>query len=233
MPAGTVIRVEERAAAADGSFGARVSFGSGAEYDVTVSDPAGPDEEKLLAWYFEEHLRYPFLDKDLEEQAVRQIAGYGQDLFRQVLGGQAFPDYRALRGRSFDGCRLEVSGSAAFHRLHWEALRDPDLPVPLAVRLPVTRRVSGLGSRFELPGGRATLNILVVTARPDGPGDVGYRTISRPLLAALRTAGLPVAVDLVRPGTWAALREHLQGVTAAAWVGVVPGGSFRPARVVQ
>ena len=96
------------------------------------------------------------------------------------------------------------------HRLHWEALRDPDLPAPLAVRLPVTRRVERLGSKFDLPADRPTLNILVVTARPDGPGDVGYRTISRPLLDALRHRSLPVTLDLVRPGTWEALRGHLR-----------------------
>ena len=106
---------------------------------------------------------------------------------------------------------MEISGSAAFHRLHWEALRDPDLDAPLAVRLPVTRRVERQPSKFELPPERPTLNILVVTARPFGRGDVGYRTISRPLLDALRTAGLPVTVDLVRPGTWEALRGASAG----------------------
>ena len=125
------------------------------------------------------------------------------------------PDYRRLRDRGFDGCRIEVSGSAGLHRLHWEALRDPDLPVPLAVRVPVTRRVTGLGSKFDPPGGRPTLNVLVVTARPDGPRDVGYRTVSRPLLDAVRTAGLPVTVDLVRPGTWEALTGHLRAATEA------------------
>ena len=67
---------------ADGSFGVRVSFGDAAEYEVTVTDPADPAGEELLAWYFEEHLRYPFLDKDRERQAVAQIAAYGEDAVR-------------------------------------------------------------------------------------------------------------------------------------------------------
>ena len=57
--------------------------------------------------------------------------------------------------------------------MHWEALRDPEVPAPLAVRMPVTRRVTLLPKGFELPPARSTLNILVVTARPDGAGDVG------------------------------------------------------------
>jgi tetratricopeptide (TPR) repeat protein len=219
-----VVRLAERGPNPDGSFQVRVSFGDAAEYDVRVADPADQTGEVRLAWYFEEHLRYPFLDKDLEQEAVQQIAAYGEALFGQVFGGPASYDYRRLRGRGFDGCRVEVSGSAALHRLHWEAMRDPDLDAPLAVRLPVTRRVDALGSKFDPPGGRPTLNILVVVARPDGPADVGYRTISRPLLDALRTAGLPVTVDLVRPGTWPALRDHLRAATerhGSGWYQVI------------
>jgi hypothetical protein len=212
---GVAVRVSELAADPDGSFRVRVSFGDAAEYEVAVTDPADAGAEGLLAWYFEEHLRYPFLDKDLEQEAVARIAAYGEALFAHVLGGEAYADYRRLRDRGLDGCRIEVSGSAGLHRLHWEALRDPDLPVPLAVRVPVTRRVTGLGSKFDPPGSRPTLKVLVVTARPDGPRDVGYRTVSRPLLDAVRTAGLPVTVDLVRPGTWEALTGHLRAATEA------------------
>ena len=219
-----VVRVAERGQNPDGSFRVRVGFGDSAEYDIDITNPADDAAEGRLAWYFEEHLRYPFLDKDLEQEAVEQIAAYGEALFGQVFGGPASYDYRRLRGRGFDGCRVEVSGSAALHRLHWEAMRDPDLDAPLAVRVPVTRRVDALGSKFEPHGGRPTLNILVVVARPDGPADVGYRTISRPLLDALRTAGLPVTVDLVRPGTWQALRDHLQAATerhGSGWYQVI------------
>jgi tetratricopeptide (TPR) repeat protein len=218
------VRVGERGQNPDGSFQVRVSFGESAEYDVTVTDPADQQAEERLAWYFEKHLRYPFLDKDLEAAAVGQIGDYGRALFAQVFGGAANHDYRRLRDRAFDGCRIEVSGSAGLHRLHWEAMRDPDLPVPLAVRLPVTRRVDALGSRFDPPEPMPTVNILVVVARPDGAGDVGYRTVSRPLLAALRTAGVPVTVDLVRPGTWGALVEHLRAATerhGSGWYQVI------------
>ena len=220
----TVIRVSERSQQDDGAFAARVAFDEDAEYDVRVSDPANPGSEELLAWYFEQHLRFPFLDLDKERLAVVELARYGRDLFGQVLGGEASHDYRALREQAFDGCRLEVTGSAAFHQLHWEALCDPKIDMPLAVRLPVTRRVGRLESRFQLPPERSTLNILVVTARPFGKGDVGYRTISRPLLDAVRRSRLPVTIDLVRPGTWEALRGHLQRVTqehASGWYQVI------------
>jgi tetratricopeptide (TPR) repeat protein len=206
----TVVRITEVPGGADGAFAARVGFGDGAEYEVTVTPPGDASGERLLAWYFEEHLRFPFLDRDKERQAVAGLRQYGESLFWQVLGGAAAHDYRRLRERSFDGCRLEVTGSAGFQLLHWESLRDPELEEPLSVRLPVTRRVALLPSKFELPPDQPTLNILLVTARPFGRRDVGYRTISRPLLDALQQASIPVTVDLVRPGTWQALRDHLR-----------------------
>ncbi len=206
----TVVTITEVPGGADGAFAARVGFGDGAEYEVTVTPPGDASGERLLAWYFEEHLRFPFLDRDKERQAVAGLRQYGESLFWQVLGGAAAHDYRRLRERSFDGCRLEVTGSAGFQLLHWESLRDPELEEPLSVRLPVTRRVALLPSKFELPPDQPTLNILLVTARPFGRRDVGYRTISRPLLDALQQASIPVTVDLVRPGTWEALRDHLR-----------------------
>lgn len=182
-----VVRVSGLSQEPGGEFRARVSFGDAAEYDVVVTDPAEDGTEERLTWYFEEHLEYPFLDKDYEQDAVDRITAYGEKLFAQVLGGDVYPDYRQLRDRGFDGCRIEVSGPAGLHQLHWESLRDPDLPVPLAVRLPVTRRVTAVGTKFRPPGPRPTLNVLVVTARPGGRRDVGYRTVSRPLLAAVRS----------------------------------------------
>ncbi len=128
----TVIQVTEVPGGAGGGFAARVKFGDGAEYPVTVTGPGDAASEQLLSWYFEEHLRFPFLDRDLERAAVTALREYGEALFGQVLGGAASHDYRRLRERAFDGCRLEVTGSAAFHRLHWEALRDPEQDGPCA-----------------------------------------------------------------------------------------------------
>src|SRR5205085_1418105 len=59
-----------------------------------------------------------------------------------------------------------------------------------------------------------TINLLIVTARPSGKRDVGYRTISRPLVEALRNANLRVQVDILRPGTYKALENHLRETTA-------------------
>ncbi|MEI2580311.1 hypothetical protein [Scytonema sp. PRP1] len=54
------------------------------------------------------------------------------------------------------------------------------------------------------------INLLVVTARPNEEQDVGYRTISRPLIEAIENSQLAVNVELLRPGTYEALARHLE-----------------------
>lgn len=54
------------------------------------------------------------------------------------------------------------------------------------------------------------LNLLIVTARPDEENDIGYRTISRPIVEAIRDAKLRVNVEIVRPGTYEAFVRQLE-----------------------
>jgi hypothetical protein len=65
----------------------------------------------------------------------------------------------------------------------------------------------------------ATINVLLVTARPSGGRDVGYRTISRPLVEGLRQTNVPVQIKIVRPGTYQALENHLREVKEQHGVG--------------
>ncbi|WP_051768009.1 tetratricopeptide repeat protein [Amycolatopsis vancoresmycina] len=203
------IQLREQETRPDGSLVVRVVYPDSSEFEVAVADPASEADEELLAWYFERHLRFPFLDWDKRAAAVKLLDRYGRELFAQVFAGEPGEGYRSFRKVGFDGCRIEVTGGTGMHRLHWEALADPALDSPVALRVPITRRVDRNPPRFDLPGPRPTLNILVVTARPDGAGDVGYRTVSRPLVTAMHQSPLRVTIDLVRPGTWRALREHL------------------------
>ena len=96
-----------------------------------------------------------------------------------------------------------------FHRLHWETLWAPGAPNPLAYRTVIARRAAAQGNT-KIPSHAApAIRVLVVVARPRGGDDVGYRTISRPLVETLQQASLAVELDFVRPGTWERLQEHL------------------------
>jgi hypothetical protein len=69
----TLIAIRERAGGPDGT-NATLSFDGGPEYPVTVRDPfTGTAEEARLEWYFEEHLRFPFVkDVEAREAAARR-----------------------------------------------------------------------------------------------------------------------------------------------------------------
>src|SRR5207248_3347506 len=129
------------------------------------------------------HLRFPFTDQVRAQAAATSIRTYGEALFQQVFQVFGQPDiyfeYRALATAGLNSLRIEITGSPAFQGLHWEALRDPKTQQLLALHATLVRK-----NRLPqlLPAtlrSFPTIHLLVVTARPGGKRDVGYRTISR------------------------------------------------------
>jgi tetratricopeptide (TPR) repeat protein len=175
-----------------------------------ITTPSSDEEEARREWYFEEFLEFPAVREIDAREAAESITLYGEKLFEQVF---ADPDaYRRYQEVSRRGAALtvEVVGSPDFQRLHWEALKDPRQPRPLAVDARLVRRpLQPPKAEIHLHAS-PFVNVLVVVARPGEGQDVGYRTISRPLVETLRQAHLRVSIDIVRPGTFQALVEHLQ-----------------------
>ncbi|WP_129677652.1 tetratricopeptide repeat protein [Candidatus Chloroploca sp. Khr17] len=205
----TTILIREITNAGDGP-NATLSIDGQGEYPVTVRDPFDPEEERLLEWYFEQWLRFPFTDYVLAATTARSIQTYGTHLFDQIFADRnAFAHYSQVRQANLGDIRIEVAGSPAFHALHWEALYDPTLQKHLALEATMVRRTNAPPAlRAEARPG-PTINLLLVTARPGGARDVGYRTIARPLVELLHQSKLPVQIDLVRPGSYQALVHHL------------------------
>ncbi|MFZ1403139.1 MAG: CHAT domain-containing protein, partial [Anaerolineae bacterium] len=212
----TLISIRERGTLHDGPV---VSM-DGQEYPIQVTDPFDAAAEGELAWYFEEHLRFPFKDQVRAQQAAASIKPYGEQLFRQVFADpDAYAEYRMAAQGNLAELTVEIAGSPAFQRWHWEALKDPKLAQPLALQATFVRRnltPQPIKARLrEAP----TVNVLLVTARPSGARDVGYRMIARPLVETLRRAKLRVQVDILRPGTYEALVRHLEAVQERAGPG--------------
>ncbi|MCP4702710.1 MAG: tetratricopeptide repeat protein [Gammaproteobacteria bacterium] len=198
----------------DNGFQAVLAFEkSSRRYPVTITPPCDERQEAELEWYFEQHLKFPFIDKVRYRNAAESVRTCGETLFGQLFADRdAYGDYRdALR----DGFELEILGSPAFHGLHWETLKDPEQPEPLALHQVIVRKPLNLNARFQpiTPRESPVLNILLVVARPEGRKDVGYRTISRPLVEMVRDASLPVNIEILRPGTYKALKQHLKQVS--------------------
>ena len=187
----------------------------GQQYPIStgITSPFDEQQEALLEWYFEEHLRFPFTNGVKAESAAASITTYGQALFAQVFHDpDAYADYRAATRAALATLTFEIAGSPAFQRLHWEALWDPKLPQPFALQSTFIRRNLQPQVMRARVRESPTINVLVVTARPGLGRDVGYRTISQPLVKELRKVETPVQVDILRPGSYAALAAHLAAV---------------------
>ncbi len=148
--------------------------------------------------------------------AAKSIASYGEKLFSQVFerNAKALVAYKTMLQVGLHDAQIEIEGSPAFHALHWEALKDPELPEPLVLQATMVRKNLEAAAIQSLARPSPTINLLVVTARPSGKRDVGYRTISRPLVEALRQTSVPIQIDILRPGTYKELVNRLNDATA-------------------
>ena len=210
-----LIRIQERPAGPDGP-NAIVSFNNGPEYPITITNPFEEPQEQELEWYFEEHLEFPFTRKVRAQNAATSIKTYGEELFKQVFGDpDIYSEYRDLLKAGLHDLQIEIAGSPKFHALHWESMKDPKpAQQPLALQAAMFRKNLTAQALPASVRTSPTINLLIVTARPSGAHDVGYRTISRPLVEALRQTSIPIQVEILRPGTYKALENHLSNITA-------------------
>ncbi len=206
---------EQRGSKKRNGWKAEIRFNSGPAYPITVSKPFSDEEEDELEWYFEEHLEFPFINKVRAQNAAKSVTTYGEKLFKQVFGDpDIYAEYRALLRDGLSSLHIEIEGTPTFHALHWEAIKDPKLATPLALQATMVRKNLRPQALPASVRPSPTINLLIVTARPSVERDVGYRTISRPLVESLRTANLPVQIDILRPGTYKALENRLRMTTA-------------------
>lgn len=215
-----VIRIQEYFEQA-GVFQAKVSFDQGPEYSITVRDPFSKEEEERLEWYFEKHLEFPFTDQIKAQQAATGITTYGERLFVQVFTAdpKLFSAYKTATQEGLNTIQIEIVGQPSFHALHWEALKDPELPDPLVLQTAIVRKNLIQQALHPTISPAPTINLLIVVARPRGRRDVGYRTISEPLVEALGRTDMPMQIEILRPGTYKALKNHLCEITDKRGVG--------------
>ncbi|MGK7879152.1 MAG: CHAT domain-containing protein, partial [Crocosphaera sp.] len=182
------------------------------EYSITVSDPFTMQDETILEWYFEGWLVTPMLNTETAKKAADSVNKYGLSLFEQVFKQDfdLYSDYRQLRPKINEIAFEIKSKTPEFQALHWEAMKDPDLSRPFAVNCLMTRRlINPINIDIDIPVS-PVINLLAVIARPDEDSDVGYRTISRPLVELIEQGNLRVNLDILRPGTYESLCKHLE-----------------------
>ena len=200
----------------EGLFNVRLRFADADEFEgLTIQNPFNSESETKLEWHFERYVSLPYL-KEVEPQEVQEIIKHaGENLFLQLFSQpQIYSRYNQILNNDFDNLVFEVSGSPEFHSLHWESLKDPNLPTAFALNIPILRKDFKPQNLPAVYKETATINLLLVTSRPRGRSDISYRTISRPLVELIRNSRLPVKVDILRPGTYEALSKHLANATA-------------------
>ena len=166
-----------------------------------------------LRWYLEQFLDYPFPPQtEVAERVQAALYDWGRQAFTALFDrGRNRDMYRDALLDNLENLTLKIaSDDPNVLAWPWEALQDPQISGALACHARIERRLSGQHDPVALPDlPKDRINILLVTARPYDH-DVGYRTLSRPLLDLIRQDQLPARVQVLRPPTFAQLREHLR-----------------------
>jgi len=164
-----LISVQQRSEQPDeaGNWQAIVRINNGPENHIIIGNPSAGEEEKELAWYFEEHLEFPFTNKVRARNAATSITTYGEKLFRQVIEQNAKVEfaYRTAVQAGLSDVEIEIEGWPAFHALHWEAMKDPELPEPLVLQATMVRKNIVPSSIQSQVRPSSTINLLIVPFR--------------------------------------------------------------------
>ncbi|GLW90425.1 CHAT domain-containing tetratricopeptide repeat protein [Actinokineospora globicatena] len=171
--------------------------------DLAVLDDSTRED---LRWYVEDYLRAPFgVYAERGPQAAAKLTQWGHDLFRAIFA-KAEAGYREWRASATPELVLR-SDQAEWLGLPWELCADPARPTPLA--LDGVRITRVLESAEQVPAFAVTgqrLRVLMVISRPEGPQDIAFRAIARPMLDAIDDQA---DIVVLRPPTLDGLAEAL------------------------
>lgn len=173
-------------------------------FDVPGTPGAHLDGE--LRWLLEKYLDYPFEPRT--HQAARAAAAlqvWGEAAFHALFhAGEARDFYQRASAAGLDRLRLVISSDdPKVLSWPWEALYDPTRQF-IAHHCDIERKLTrDVDDPPELPATlpRDRINILLVTCRPEGDRDVGYRSVSRPMIDKVHASDLPAEVTVLRPPT--------------------------------
>lgn len=208
----TTITIREQPSNDQNKYQAFVSFNDD-EFECTIINPYSNKQVEDLEWYFKEYPDDPD-DEDQEraKSVVVSLKECGTQLFEQVFKSdyELYARYREAQKQIIHGKELiiKIIGLPKFHSLPWETLNDPQTEQPLALNIPIVRQYTSETKVLNVPQS-PIINLLIVTARPHRENDINYRAISRPLVESLRQAKLRVNINLLRPSTYRALKDHL------------------------
>ncbi|MHC5734318.1 tetratricopeptide repeat protein [Nostoc sp.] len=183
--------------------------------EVAFQQPFDEENAAELRWYLEDYLKFPYgIFPDNAVKIEQKLQHWGQQLFELVFRstekGREF--FQEATREGLDNCELSIiSDNAEVLNLPWELLYSPDYQFLAPSLAGMYRSLSSQGVKAPLPAmPDDQLNILLVIARPDDEQDVGFKTIARPLLAALQPIRQRVNLKVLRPPSLKAFEAELQ-----------------------
>ncbi|MEH1940002.1 MAG: tetratricopeptide repeat protein [Nostoc sp.] len=183
--------------------------------EVPFEQPFDKDNADELRWYLEDYLKFPYgIFPDNAVKIEQKLQHWGQQLFELVFRstekGREF--FQEATREGLDNCELGIiSDNAEVLNLPWELLYSPDYQFLAPSLAGMYRSLSSQAVKPPLPAmPDDQLNILLVIARPYDRQDVGFKTIARPLLAALQPIRQRVNLKVLRPPSLKAFEAELQ-----------------------
>ncbi|MDZ7970713.1 MAG: tetratricopeptide repeat protein [Nostoc sp. DedSLP03] len=182
---------------------------------VPFQQPFDEENAAELRWYLEDYLQFPYgIFPDNAVKIEQKLQHWGQQLFELVFRstekGREF--FQEATRQGLDKCELGIiSDNANVLNLPWELLYSPDYQFLAPSLAGMYRSLSSQGVKAPLPPmPDDQLNILLVIARPYDEQDVNFKTIARPLLAALQPIRQRVNLKVLRPPSLKAFEAELQ-----------------------
>jgi hypothetical protein len=200
---------------------------------------------KDLEWYFERYVSQDPFAKSRAEYIRRRLRDHGRRILRDFFPAEIIGKVHAgshLLIQIQDGSSTEPHHSASlFHKFHWELLEDETLwqeelsVEPASIHIIRSHRTSLSDQNGRLHSSTTdvlpvreetrSMNVLAITARPFSAKDVPHRLITRSIAEATRivegASDLAPRLEIVRPGSFAAMTHHLEKLRPVGFFDVV------------
>ena len=205
--------------------------------DVQLQDPLSKNEQQDARWYVEQYVEESPYSVTRAREAAKSLEKYAKAILQQLpletlldknLKDEP-PSKRVVSIRVLEPA-LDQDCTSTVHQLHWELLEDPaiwgkeDMEVivqrwtqpPDRNVGPINRVKSWSHQAVSAP----SINILLVIARDTSKNIAVYKDIDPSMASGilaricqdLKSSKSPIHlnVEIVRPGTLSALKEHLE-----------------------
>ena len=185
------------------------------------------ETQKDVQWYFENYVISEPFARARAQAVRRKLRKQGQQLLRHYLQSEIHLDDEQspeflieVRNRN------SSSVNHALHQFSWEILEDTDLWEDVFQAKPRKVTVVRIHENIDLGGeprydeagcsssSLGEMNVLAITARPSHTKDIPHRLITRSISSAIdairERSASPSTLEIVRPGTFKALKHHLE-----------------------